>query len=43
MDSLTQLVTGAAVGEVIPGKKTGNKAIYTFTLVLLQVHCLTWM
>ncbi|HPR58614.1 MAG TPA: metal-dependent hydrolase [Bacteroidales bacterium] len=28
MDSLTQLVTGAAVDEAIPDKNTGNKAIY---------------
>ncbi len=27
MDSLTQIVLGAAVGELILGKKVGNKAI----------------
>ncbi|MFM8916554.1 MAG: metal-dependent hydrolase, partial [Bacteroidota bacterium] len=27
MDSLTQIVLGAAVGEVLLGKKLGNKAM----------------
>ena len=27
MDSLTQIVLGAAVGEVVLGKKVGNKAM----------------
>ena len=27
MDSLTQIVLGAAVGEAVLGKKVGNKAI----------------
>jgi inner membrane protein len=27
MDSLTQITLGAAVGEVVLGKKVGNKAI----------------
>jgi inner membrane protein len=27
MDSLTQIVLGAAVGELVLGKKLGNKAI----------------
>ena len=28
MDSLTQIVLGAAVGEAVLGKKVGNKAMF---------------
>ncbi len=28
MDSFTQIVLGAATGEVVLGKKVGNKAIF---------------
>ena len=47
MDSLTQIVLGAAVGEVCLGKKIGNRAMFwgglAGTIPDLDVFALFWL